>query len=159
MTIVVEDGSIVTGANSYVTEAELTAYATARGVTLSGDTEELLIRAMDYTENLSFRGVKVSSDQPLQWPRGYVVVDGYGIDSDEIPDLLKNGQMQVAMAIDNGQDPLADVPRQKVSATVGAISVTYAQGQATTLVRKIMSQFRKLVKSSSSGISFTVDRG
>lgn len=159
MAIVVEDGSIVTGANSYVTEAELTTYATARGVTLTIDTEQLLIRAMDYIEGLSYKGIKLTDAQPLQWPRSGVVVDRYAVDIDEIPDELKNGEMEAALAIDNGQDQLADIGRVKQSATVGPISVDYVIGTgSTTLVRKINNQLRKLLRSAG-GASFTVSRG
>ena len=160
MAIVKEDGSIVAGANSYVTEAELTAYATARGVTLTTDTEQLLIRAMDYIESLQFIGIKLTEDQPLQWPRSDVFIDGYLIDFDEIPTELKNGLMQVAMAIDNSQDPLADIPRLKKRVKVGEVEAEYVTSQATTIVRKISSQLRKLLLGGSSGgSSFIVSRG
>lgn len=160
MAIVVEDGTIVTGANSYVTEAELTAYATARGVTLTGDTEELLIKSMDYIEGLGFKGIKKTSDQPLVWPRVDVVVDDYLLDSDEIPSLLQEGQMEAAMATDNGEDQLADIPRTKSKATVGPISVEYADGSTTNVVRKVTNKLYKLLTAGSTGgTTFTVSRG
>lgn len=160
MAITVEDGSIVSGANSYVSEAELTAYATARGVTLSTDTEQLLIRAMDYIESLEFAGYKWTNTQPLQWPRSNVWVDGYLTDADEIPDELKNGLMQTAMAIDDGEDPLQNLTRQTKSETAGPVSVEYMDGSAaTTIVRKITAQLRKLLKGGVSGTQFNVGRG
>lgn len=160
MTIIVENGTIVSGANSYVSEAELTAYATARGVTLSLDTEQLLIRAMDYIEAQIYLGYKFTSTQPLQWPRSGVYVDSYLVDSDVIPTELKNGQMETALAIDNGQDPLADIARTTKSETVGSLSVTYADNAAsTTLVRKISSSLKKLLANGSSGSQFNVGRG
>lgn len=160
MTIVVEDGSLVSGANSYVTEAELSAYATARGTTLSTDTEQLLIQAMDYIESLEFKGFKWTADQALQWPRAGVYIDSYLIDADEIPTELKNGLMQVAMAIDNDNDPLADLSRTTKRETVGPISIEYADGAAsTTIVRKINASLRKLLAGSASGTQFTVWRG
>lgn len=159
MAIVVEDGTIVAGANSYVTEAELTTYATARGITIAGDTEELLIKAMDYIESLAYKGIKFTQDQPLQWPRANVVVDGYLIATDEIPQELKNGEMETAISIDEGEDPLADIPRVKSKTTVGPISVEYKDGSgSTTLVRRINAQLRKLLRSAG-GVAFPVSRG
>lgn len=158
MAIVVEDGSIVAGANSYVSEAELTSYAGDRGVTITGDEEELLIRAMDYVESLNFIGIKLTQDQPLQWPRANVVIDGYYVYTDVIPNELKKGLMETALSIDNGEDPLANVPRQKSSVQVGDLAVTYEKGQATTTVRKISASLKKLV-TSMGGASFKVDRG
>src|SRR5690606_40416418 len=53
--LIVEDGTIVAGANSFVTEAEIVAYALARGTNLPHTTDEELdavavlgIKAMDY---------------------------------------------------------------------------------------------------------------
>ncbi len=159
MALVIEDGSIVTGANSYVTTTELTTYATARGITISADEEELLIKAMDFLEAQAFIGFKFTQDQPLQWPRVDVVIDGYLFDSDDIPEELKKGQIEIALAIDNGQDPQADVPRLKSSVQVGEIAVSYEKGQGTTLVRKISNSLYKLLKSGLGGVSFLVDRG
>lgn len=161
MAIVVEDGSTVTGANSYVSEAELTAYASARGVTLTTDTEQLLIRAMDYIEALSFQGYKWTGTQPLQWPRSNVWVDGILVGADEIPDELKNGLMQTAMAIDDGNDPLQDLERQTKREQVGPLSVEYMDGSApNTIVRKISNALRKLLTTGgTSGNQFKVGRG
>lgn len=159
MAIIVEDGTTVSGANSYVSEAELTAYATARGVTLTLGTEQLLVRAMDYIESLEYKGIKLSSTQGLQWPRSDVYIDGYYNSNDNIPTELKNGEMEVAIAIDGGEDPLADIGRVKTKSTVGPISVEYAPGQSTTIVRKITAQLRKLLANGAGGSSFTVKRG
>ncbi len=164
MAIIVEDGSIVSNANSYVTEAELTQYASDRGITITGDTEQLLIKSMDYIESLSYIGVKFTIDQPLQWPRADVVIDGYYFNSDAIPKELKKGQMETALSVDAGVDPLAPVTRGKKSVSVGAVSVTYddvSESGSTTLVRSISSSLQKLLKggSGTSGSSFIVDRG
>lgn len=159
MAIVVEDGTRVTGANSYVTEAELTTYATARGITITGDTEELLIKAMDYLESLEYKGIKVAFDQALQWPRADVYIDDYLVDIDEIPYELKKAEYEVALSIDAGVDPLANITRLKDSVSVGPISVTYSKTQATTIVRKIDLALRKLLRAGASGASFPVLRG
>lgn len=158
MTIVVENGSIVANANSYVSEAELTAYALARAVTLTSDEEVLLIKAMDYIDTQSYKGVKYTRDQPLQWPRVNVWLDGYIVDANTIPQLLKNAQMEAAISIDVGTDPLADIPRLESSVTVGPISVSYEKGgNAITISQKISAQLKKLLNSN--GMSFEVMRG
>lgn len=155
MAIVVEDGTVVANANSYVSEAELTTYATARGVTITGNTEQLLIKAMDYIEGLDFIGVKYSLDQALQWPRVNVVIDSYLQDITTIPTQLKNGLMETALAIDAGNEPLSNLEREQQSVKVGDISVTYSSGaNATTVVRKISNALAKVVKG-----SMKVDRG
>ena len=159
MAIVVEDGSQVSGANSYVTEAELSAYATARGTSLTVDTEQLLIRAMDYVESLEYQGSIIAETQPLQWPRSPVIVDGYDVSSTTIPTLLKEGLMETAIAIDGGTDPLADLERTTTKETVGPISVEYETGSATVTVQKITNKLKKLLTSSPDSNNITISRG
>jgi len=106
MTIIVEDGSVVDGANSYASEAELTAYALARGITLTIDAELLLIKSMDWIEVQRYKGDQLTCDQVLEWPRVNAVDKVYCvISSDAIPVQLKNQQMYVATGIDQGFDP------------------------------------------------------
>lgn len=136
MAIVVEDGTIVTGANSYVSGAELTSFATARGVTLVSGTEELLIKAMDYIEALQYKGVKYTQAQALQWPRADVYVDSYYLAVTSIPTDLKNGLMHCAIAIDEGNDPLQDAPRATTKEKIGEIEVEYKAGAAATVINK-----------------------
>lgn len=159
MALIIEDGTKVTGANSYVTTSELTAYATARGIIITGDLEQLLLQSMDYVESLDFIGYKSDRDQALQWPRYEVWIDGYQINSDAIPKELKNGQMEVALAVDAGNSPLADIPRTEQSVTVGPLAVTYNQGQTTTIVRKISASLRKLLNGGSGGSTIKIGRG
>lgn len=160
-TIIVEDGSIVTGANSYVSEAELVTYAADRGITLTGDTDELIIQSMDYIEGLEYIGVKSTQDQPLQWPRYNAVVDGYLIANDTIPNELKEGQMMTCISIDEGNDPLAVVTRATKKEKVDVLEVEYMDNaSSSTVVKTINSKLRKLLASGgNSGIAFTVVRG
>lgn len=162
MTIIVEDGTIVTGANSYVTEAELTAFATARAITLSSDytTEQLLILAMDYIESLEYKGVKRLYTQPLQWPRVDVWIDGYYNNADNIPKELKNGLMQTAIAISNGNNPLAETERKTVREKVGELEVEYASSSSSrTIDKKINSYLYKLLSGGNGGNNVIIGKG
>jgi len=71
--IVVEDGSIVAGANSYVTLTDARNYATQRGVSLPTDDvvlEGLIVRASDYLDLIGdYLGSPSAPDQELEWPR------------------------------------------------------------------------------------------
>ena len=97
MTIVVEDGTNVADANSYVSVAELDAYAIERGIVLPVEElakEILLIKAMDYLElsDNDYTGTRSYSDQSLSWPRtSYSMILG-------IPKELKKAQMVLAVA-------------------------------------------------------------
>lgn len=152
MAIIVEDGTNVTSANSYVTTAELTAYATARGVTLVTGAESLLIQAMDYIETQQYQGSKVLFTQGLQWPRVNVWIDGWYNNVTTIPKELKNGQMETAIAIDQGNAPNADVTRFAISEKVGELEVHYApNAPANTINKKINSWLYKLLAGGGSG--------
>ena len=127
MTLVVEDGSKVTGANTYITLAEFKAWADARGVNYSSDghVTENILRAMDYIEELLFIGVKETRDQALQWPRVDVVIDGYALDVGEIPKELKNAAYELVKAIIDGDNKLNPVERQVTKEKVDSLEVTY----------------------------------
>lgn len=148
VTIVVEDGSIVPGANSYVSAADLTTYASNRGITLVGDPSILLIRAMDYIESLGYKGHKVSSAQPLQWPRYGVFIDSYYLDADYIPVELKNGLMQTAIAVDQGNDPLAVMTQGVKRERVDVIEIEYMDGSSSSpIIKQINAALYKLLGS------------
>ena len=151
MALVIEDGSVVAGANSYTTIAEFAAYLDARGSFLEGNNgndEQLLLLAMDYLESQDFIGDKYSKTQPLQWPRTGVCIDGFSIDEDEIPEILKSAQIEVAIAIDSGNNPLSALDRETKREKVGDIEVEYSDGARDSIeLRAVNSILKKLVAS------------
>lgn len=159
-TIIVEDGTIVSGANSYVSEAELTTYATDRGVTLTTSTAILLILAMDYVESLNFIGYQYTEDQALSWPRTNAVKDKiYFYDSNEIPQKLKGGLCEVALSIDAGNSPAADLERKTKREKVGDLEVEYSDASnSTVVVRKINNKLKDLVVGGLYGDIFPVTK-
>jgi len=159
-TIIIEDGTVVPGANSYASEAELTTYAADRGITLTAATDVLLIKAMDYIESLSFIGTKYSKSQALQWPRSNVYIDGFYFVPTIIPPALKTGQIATALAIDSENSPLATVERATKREKVDVIEVEYMDNAAAqTIVKTITAALRKLlVNAGSSTTTFAVTR-
>tara|TARA_B100000686_G_C16738759_1_gene945273 strand:+ start:308 stop:790 length:483 start_codon:yes stop_codon:yes gene_type:complete len=120
MAFAVEDGSIVTGANSYVTVAYADDYNTDRGNSdwTGSDAvkQAALIKATDYIEQEyaeRFKGALVSDTQPLSWPRDGFIEPNYN----EIPDKLKQAVCVLALeALANDLNPVLDraVKREKV---------------------------------------------
>lgn len=133
MALVQEDGSVVTGANTYVTLAEYKAWADDRGITYGTDAAvtQQIYRAMDYIESLRFIGDKANENQPLQWPRLGAVVDGYEVDGTEIPSQLKLAVYEAIKAEADGNSELAALDRRTISESVGDISVTYASNSSS----------------------------
>jgi hypothetical protein len=125
MTIIVEDGTVVDNANSYVTVAEADAYFENLGETLWTETasdegkEASLIRGAQYLQQkfrLLWKGSRVQAFQSLDWPRRGVDVpdffdpffrqvnvplqfqDTVFIPENVVPEEVQQGQMLLALA-------------------------------------------------------------
>jgi len=152
MTIVVEDGSrSLANANSYVSRADVLAYAALRGVTIASDDADVdaqIIQAADYLESIDdsvYLGRRaIAETQPMMWPRVGAYVRGRITDTDEIPVELTNCQCELVLDIRNAVDirnrdyhiPLkavkAEAEVQFATRETGAVSV---DTQATRLLR------------------------
>lgn len=135
MSIVIEDGSIVTGAKSYVSVADLQAYTSARNIIIAEDESALLLKAMDYLESFDgrFKGKRVSRDQPLSWPREGATIEGWEWGANEIPRQVLNAQISLCVEIAGGEDPRnpSQAALPVVKEKVDTLEVEYANpGQA-----------------------------
>tara|TARA_R110000796_G_scaffold148262_3_gene265114 strand:- start:2970 stop:3461 length:492 start_codon:yes stop_codon:yes gene_type:complete len=157
MTLIVEDGTIVLGANTYVSDANYQSYATARGYTI-GATEQLreieLTKAIDYLESMRdrYKGTKVQRDQPLQFPRVSLFIDGYQTDSNTIPEELKKAQMELAfLSISFNLSPSGTYQNVQ-SQQLGTLSVSYFNGGSYNNVQlDSVKQFLKALLKNSYG--------
>lgn len=103
MALIIEDGSIVNGAQSFVTAAELVTYADLRGLTYpstESEQEQILVKAVDYLFSVEdqMKGYRVNSEQDLPYPRECVYLNGFLVADDTIPDQLKYAQIEAALA-------------------------------------------------------------
>lgn len=103
--LIVEDGTGVADANSFVTEDQIVAYAAARGVTLANATDAdkdavavLGIQAMDYLNSLAWKGTKTYPDSLVPFPRTGLT----GYTDTQIPAAIKQAQMQLAVIANSG---------------------------------------------------------
>lgn len=128
MALVVEDGSVVAGANTYVTLAEFKAWADDRGITYGTDAAvtQSIYRAMDYLERLQFIGNKANENQPLQWPRTEALIDGYYADATEIPTPVKLALYEAIVVEAAGNSELEVQDRKTIREKIGDIEVQYA---------------------------------
>lgn len=92
--IIIEDGSIVDNANSYVTISGVDVYATDYGY---GDwasvsatiKQQAVFKGMRYIEGLSFKGTRQTEDQGLAFPRSDLYdSDDYLIEEDTVPNKV-----------------------------------------------------------------------
>ena len=124
---------------TYATDAELIAYAAARGVTITAlESPVLLTKAGDWLQV-----------QPITVP-------------DPVPDQIKQAQMVCAMIYQTGGDPLAAItPRVTQETVFGAVSVSYSDsGPSTPLYPQLAALIRPyLTAGSMGGANFRVSRG
>lgn len=115
--IIVEDGTIVSGANTFVGVASFRQYCGDRNITLPADNNAvaaMLIKGTDYLETLDkeYIGVPVNpATQSLKWPRKelhggtlYTTIGRLVILPTVIPSALIKAQLYLTTAIVQGVD-------------------------------------------------------
>jgi hypothetical protein len=140
MALVIEDGTGVSGANSFVTDAEYVAYAAARALTVAStaDLREIeLIKSMDYlfSKEPNMKGQRTLDAQENVYPRQDVFIRGVLLGNNAIPTELKNAQMEGGSAA-NGFDLLVngsetDDKRQKLD----TLEIEFFEGGSWAIAR------------------------
>ena len=160
--MIIEDGTIVTGANSYVSRADYIAYAITLGTTITDTTatDVELISAASFMESKRqmYKGELVDRDQYLSFPRYDVVLEGFYWTGEEIPRQVKLCQMAIALDINAGNDPYnPPIIRTRKSEEIdGAVKVAYfGRDQDVKLSRtsKWSALLTSLLKNSGLGIA------
>jgi len=105
MSIVVETGAIVAGANSYISVVDADAYFSARNNTTwsaltTANKEAALLYATSWIDSrYSWPGIIVDDSQALSWPRlGAYDVDLRSIASTTIPQALIDAECEAALS-------------------------------------------------------------
>ena len=147
-TLVVEDGSGLASANSYISLADANSYFEARRNpatwTEADDAarEQALRVGTDYLDAKygdQWVGLRNTKTQALDWPRALAYdLDGYPIETDEVPKRLKHATAEMALRYLTAPDELLpDVAQDDQSIasesnTVGPISqsISYQGGKA-----------------------------
>lgn len=125
MSLTIETGAIIAGADSYVDVTDCDTYHAARGNAAWTGTdavkEAALRKAVAYLDGHyrnRLKGVMVDPvNQLLAWPRYDVVIDGINIASDTIPQKLKDAQCElalIALTADLAPNVSAGIKREKV---------------------------------------------
>ncbi len=125
MALIVEDGTGLSDANSYVSVAYADAYFLARNVTSWASLtikEALLIQATDYMEAVyseSWKGTVLLDTQSLSFPR---IID----DATVYPDRLLKAVCELALKANDGA-LLVDVEQRTIEEKIDVITVKYAE--------------------------------
>jgi hypothetical protein len=134
MSIIVEDGSVVDGANSYIDVAFADNYFNLRGITewsdLTGEEKsQALIKSADFIEAVyaqNFKGDKLDPTKFLSFPRANLYINDYLVPEDEIPSNLKNAQCEMALRAGRSEPLIADQDKNVIRERIeGAIDISY----------------------------------
>lgn len=162
MPLIVEDGTNVANANSYVDSTYAKAYAAARGLSLPSDDAALfplLVRGFDYIESqrARFKGRKTYPGG-AQWPRSGVVIDDEEIIATIIPEELKKAQVRVAIEIANGTDEAPTITEQVKREKIGPLETEYVTGTEGPVMMAVDALLAPLFGSNTSAFSLTTLR-
>lgn len=135
MALIVEDGTGLANAESYVSVAYADAYFTARNnANWDGNDahkEGLLRIATEYLDanyGQRFKGIKNTEAQALQWPRFGVCVDGYDIGNDVIPVEVMRATCELALRQNHNTDGIQpDLSQTVKREKIDVIEVEYSE--------------------------------
>lgn len=121
--LVIEDGTGLQNANTFVGLDDVKQYALNRGVLLSNDDEIIksqLIKACDYlnSKECEYRSLRLNDLQALAFPRMAL----------DVPIAIKNAQMQAVIEQANGFDlmPTVTASNYVTREKIGDLEVSYA---------------------------------
>lgn len=169
MALVVEDGSVVAGADSYLSLADARTMAAKYGYVLpEGDAEaEAALRNGAIYVGLqepALCGKRVSAAQSLSFPRTGISLYGFPVANNVIPDQVKLAQLIAGAEYGSGAAVRAssDGRVTTMERVEGAVTVQYANNGntgATINITAAMDALRPLLCGDTSGFSFNVYRG
>lgn len=154
MALIIENGSLVVNADSFVTRADYIAHAAAMGVTIADTVaaDIQLIKAAQFigSHEGRLKGSLVDRDQPLAYPRDDLTLDGFAWEKTEIPRQVIGLQLAVALEINEGIDPYNPpvntnraTKREKIDGAVeveyfGKDAIATRQSQTTALLATLL---------------------
>lgn len=150
--IIVEDGSVVAGANTYVDPAGTVAtdyfdahlYASAwTSATLEQRTKACIMATRYIDELVKWKGAKKQDDQPRSWPRKLMWLDGRYLPDGVIPLDLQQAVCETALAFLTG-DRISDTGKSAGVSSInlgdGALQLGFNQPDPTRDLTIIPSQ-------------------
>lgn len=169
MSLIVEDGSIVAGADSYVSLSDARALAAKYGWELPADdteAEQALRNGAGYVglQEPAMCGSRVSAVQELAYPRKNVRLYGFPVTVDSVPSRVIRAQVAAAVEYGAGTDVRASSDGRAVSMerVEGAVTVEYfnnGNNGSSVVITSAMDALAPLLCGLNNGSSFNVYRG
>ena len=173
MALILEDGTGVANANSYVSQADVNAYVTQYipasdavwTLIATGDKDNWIIQGTEIVEltyRARFRGSKGTKAQALYFPAVGVTLasSGYALDSDVVPTDLTDAVAYASVRLSEGKiffgdkDDSSTIKREKLKAGSVEIDTEYANtANGVQVFPKIETLLSDLLKAGSSQVS------
>lgn len=152
--LIIQTNDGLSTANSYVSAAELSDYALQRGITLTRDLEQSLIRAMDYLESKQYKSELLNNAQSTLFPRM-----GVGIARP-----IKQAQLALATYYDGINPQPEQTTAQIKKEKVDVIEVEYFASEDNTQSSPLLTTVNELLSpylagASGLGLNVRVFRG
>lgn len=147
MALIIEDGTGLPDADSYVSAVDCTTYHARRGnakwgAATEADQEAALIRAVQYLDaHYLWKGTKLVSDQGLAWPR----------DAAGVPRQVRDAQCELALRALSGPLVRDSDGRVVTAKTIGPIKTEYGLTGSGQTYGIIDAMLRDLVRPAGSG--------
>jgi len=161
--LIIEDGSVVANANSWVTDEEYKAFAKLKGYSIPAtqpDREANLANAYDFinfTYEQQLQGWRVTPQtQTGCMPRTNIYAYDVLVDSTTIPQDFKNAQMLASFSINDGVDTNAvkdTADLSGFSVGQGAYSETYQAGSSTPTLAQMPAVSKTLKPYTNAGLN------
>lgn len=163
--MIIEDGSIVKNANSFIDLEDARDYADQNGLSLPESDDELstlLIRSATWLRGKNWKGTVVAFDQPLPWPRNISLSGAsrwnFGkIPNNFVPFDILYAQVEMAALMHGGEDPFAVLERggrvQSESVINGLQSISYFDDAPNVSVYPVIDALLKMYLSGDGSFS------
>jgi hypothetical protein len=128
ITFIVEDGTGVTGATTYLDLAAAQDLADTFGLTwpVAVDDQQIALnKGAAFLERYKYKGVKLTCTQGLKWPRSDVYVDCCLIASDSVPSDIKEAQIYAAAYSASAELRATSSGQSVASEKVDVLEVSY----------------------------------
>lgn len=170
MTLIVEDGSIVAGADSFVSLTDARTLADKYGWILpvdDADAEAALRNGAVYIglQEPSLCGTRVSALQSLPFPRQGISLYGFPFANDAIPPQVIQAQIAAAVEYGKGSDVRGSTDGRitTMERVEGAVTVQYADngvtGSTITITAALDALKPLICGGGNNGFQFRVQRG
>lgn len=170
MTLIVENGSIVPYADSYISLDDARAYANDYGIVLPVDdleAERALRNGAIYIglQEPNMCGTRVSAQQSLSYPRTGTSIHGFPVANNVIPSQVIQAQVAAAVEYGKGSDVRASTDGRitTMERVEGAVTVQYANNGntgATITITSAMDALKPILcMGGNNGFQFRVTRG